>query len=166
MRRWSKECDFIQRTDWPRRWQTNVPIVLSGAGCQVLYGSEMRGGEQTELKKKTFNSCKYLLEWQTPDRGNVFILLSCRHFTGGVKWTISCHINKQGCHTTNVKFWAMLAISMNYAILHKRNLECHCPSQVWRVSLSPCELNKGSLRVTLGGGQDGSVLWDKPLHML
>ena len=93
MRRWSKECDFIQRTDWPRRWQTNVSIVLSGAGCQVLYGSEMRGGEQTELKK-TFNSCKYLLERQTPDRGMCsfyFLVVILQVVWNGVSLAISIY---------------------------------------------------------------------------
>ena len=45
-----------------RRWH------LSGPGCQVFYGSEIEGGKGKK-KKRPFNSCKYLLEWQVSGGG-------------------------------------------------------------------------------------------------
>jgi len=45
-----------------RRWH------LSSPGCQVFYASEIEGG-RGEKKKRPFNSCKYLLEWQVSGRG-------------------------------------------------------------------------------------------------
>ena len=32
-------------------------------------------------------------------QGDVLVSLPYSHFMGGVKWNISCHINKQGCHS-------------------------------------------------------------------
>ena len=37
-------------------------------------------------------------------QGDSLVLLPYSHFTGGVTWNISCHINKQGCHSY-LRFW-------------------------------------------------------------
>ena len=84
------------------------------------------------------------------------------HFTGGVKWNIFYHINKQGCHNflwfwpPKVNFWATLA-SSRHAFLSHSDKHCHSlykehkdvsHSQVGNFRLSPCELtNRLYLRV-------------------
>ena len=37
-------------------------------------------------------------------KGDVLVSLPYSHFMGGVKWNISCHINKQRCHIS-LWFW-------------------------------------------------------------
>ena len=89
--------DFIQElADWEDgRLSPQINHLLGTWMLDLLWIRD--GGRWGNKEKRSFNSCKYLLEWQASDRGCVSLTFYS-HFMGGVKCNISCRINKQRCH--------------------------------------------------------------------
>ena len=61
-------------------------------------GSSMdqKSGEVRKHSKKTSYVLQISLRMASLTQGGVLVSFTDSHFTGGVKWDISCHINKQG----------------------------------------------------------------------
>ena len=58
-----------------------------GLDVRFFYGSEMGGGEET---KRPFNSCNYLLEWQTSGR------VGCVNFFLSAIYSLTVQQRQQG----------------------------------------------------------------------
>ena len=58
-----------------------------------------RWEEVRKQSKKTIYFLQMSPRMASLRQGAVLVSLPCSHFTGGMKWSISCHINKQICHS-------------------------------------------------------------------
>ena len=58
---------------------------------------DQKSGEVSKQSKKTVYVLQISLRTASLRQGDVLVSFSDSHFTGGVKWDISCHTNKQGC---------------------------------------------------------------------
>ena len=66
----------------------------------LMPGSFMnqRCGKVRKQSKKTIFFLQVSPSMASLRQEDVLVSLPYRHFTGGAKWNISCHINKQICH--------------------------------------------------------------------
>ena len=56
-------------------------------------------GEVRKQTKKDHLILANMSQNGKPQAGDMFISLPNSHFMAGIKWNISCHINKQRCHS-------------------------------------------------------------------
>ena len=102
-------------------------------------------GDVKKQSKKIIQSLQISPRMASLRQGDVLVSLPYSHFMGGVKWNISCHINKDvtslcGSGLPKCEFLSHASQQLRRDTVPsatQRIQECHHPSRVGRVRLSP-----------------------------
>ena len=136
---------FGRKAGWLRRWQTRVSKITIFPGAWMPGSFMGQGwGDVKKQSKKIIQSLQISPRMASLRQGDVLVSLPYSHFMSGMKWNISCHINKQRCHSYRQFwplqmwiFWASRVSSRGAPFATQRIQEGHSPARVGGVRLSP-----------------------------